>query len=152
MVQTEYNDLRIEFNSLFKEMTDVYHNIALKLEISDSALLILYAIVEFGNGCTQKDIVDMYYMSKQTINSSIKKLEKAGYIEFKQDKGNNKQIFLTSSGEKLVEKKIKPVIELENAVFADMTTPEERQALLRLTRKYVDLLRQKSELLLSYKT
>ena len=97
MVQTEYNDLRIEFNSLFKEMTDVYHNIALKLGISDSAFLILYAVVELGCGCTQKDIVDMYYMSKQTINSSIKNLEKAGYIEFKQDKGNNKQIFLTSS-------------------------------------------------------
>lgn len=148
MTQKEYNDLRIQFNSLFKEITDVYHNIALKSGISDSAFLILYVIVELGCGCTQKDIVEMYYMSKQTINSSIKKLEKAGYIKFKQDKGNNKQIFLTSSGEKLVEKKITPVINVENNIFEDMT-PEESNELLRLTKKYVDLLREKSEIFTS---
>lgn len=105
-MQKEYNDLRIKFNSLFKEMTDVYHNIALKLEMSESAMLILYAIVDLGDGCTQKDISQMYYMSKQTINTSIKNLEKSGYIKFKQDKGNNKQIFLTLSGKKLAEKKL----------------------------------------------
>lgn len=146
-MQKEYNDLRIKFNSLFKEMTDVYHNIALKLEMSESAMLILYAIVDLGDGCTQKDISQMYYMSKQTINTSIKNLEKSGYIKFKQDKGNNKQIFLTLSGKKLAEKKITPVINVENNVFADML-PEERQELLKITRKYVDLLKEKAEVLL----
>lgn len=144
MPQTKYNDLRIQYNSLFKEMTDVYHNIALKLEISDSAFLILYAIVELGCGCTQKDIAQMYYMSKQTINSSIKNLEKSGYITLKQDKGNNKQIFLTALGEKLAQEKIKPVIKIENDVFAQMSF-DESQKLLKLTRKYTDLLKEKTE-------
>lgn len=146
-MQKEYNNLRIKFNSLFKEITDVYHNIALKLDISESAMLILYAIVDLGDGCTQKEISQMYYMSKQTINTSIKNLEKSGYIEFKQDKGNNKQIFLTQSGKKLVAKKVAPVINIENNVFAGMTPPESKE-LLRLTKKYVKLLRKKSEQLL----
>lgn len=146
-MQKEYNDLRIQFNSLFKEMTDIYHNIALKLELSESALLILYAIVDLGDGCTQKDISEMYYMSKQTINTSVKNLEKSGYIKFKQDKGNNKQIFLTLSGKKLAEKKITPVINVENNVFADML-PGERQELLKITKKYVDLLKEKADALL----
>ena len=146
-MQKEYNDLRIQFNSLFKEMTDIYHNIALKLELSESALLILYAIVDLGDGCTQKDISEMYYMSKQTINTSVKNLEKSGYIKFKQDKGNNKQIFLTLSGKKLAEKKITPVINVENNVFAVML-PEERQELLKITKKYVDLLKEKADALL----
>ena len=146
-MQKEYNDLRIQFNSLFKEMTDIYHNIALKLELSESALLILHAIVDLGDGCTQKDISEMYYMSKQTINTSVKNLEKSGYIKFKQDKGNNKQIFLTLSGKKLAEKKITPVINVENNVFADML-PEERQELLKITKKYVDLLKEKADALL----
>ena len=128
-------------------MTDIYHNIALKLELSESALLILYAIVDLGDGCTQKDISEMYYMSKQTINTSVKNLEKSGYIKFKQDKGNNKQIFLTLSGKKLAEKKITPVINVENNVFADML-PEERQELLKITKKYVDLLKEKADALL----
>lgn len=147
MPNTEYNDLRIQYNSLFKEMTDIYHNIALKLEISDSAFLILYAIVELGCGCTQKDIAQMYYMSKQTINSSIKNLEKSGYITLKQDKGNNKQIFLTTLGEKLAQEKIKPVIKIENDVFAQMSF-DESQKLLKLTRKYTDLLKEKTEVIL----
>lgn len=147
MPQTKYNDLRIQYNSLFKEMTDIYHNIALKLEISDSAFLILYAIVELGCGCTQKDIAQMYYMSKQTINSSIKNLEKSGYIALKQDKGNNKQIFLTTLGEKLAQEKIKPVIKIENDVFAQMSF-DESQKLLKLTRKYTDLLKEKTEVIL----
>ncbi len=146
-MQKEYNDLRIQFNTLFKEITDVYHNIALKLDISDSAFLILYAIVELGRGCTQKEISQMYYMSKQTINSSVKNLEKSGYIEFRQDKGNNKRIFLTPAGEKLVEEKITPVINIENDIFADMT-PDESRGLLVLTQKYADLLRKKSDLLI----
>lgn len=147
MPNTEYNDLRIQYNSLFKEMTDIYHNIALKLEISDSAFLILYAIVELGCDCTQKDIAQMYYMSKQTINSSIKNLEKSGYITLKQDKGNNKQIFLTTLGEKLAQEKIKPVIKIENDVFAQMSF-DESQKLLKLTRKYTDLLKEKTEVIL----
>lgn len=146
MPQTKYNDLRIQYNSLFKEMTDIYHNIALKLEISDSAFLILYAIVELGCGCTQKDIAQMYYMSKQTINSSIKNLEKSGYIALKQDKGNNKQIFLTTLGEKLAQEKIKPVIKIENDVFAQMSF-DESQKLLKLTKKYTDLLKEKTEVI-----
>ena len=129
MPQTKYNDLRIQYNSLFKEMTDIYHNIALKLEISDSAFLILYAIVELGCGCTQKDIAQMYYMSKQTINSSIKNLEKSGYIALKQDKGNNKQIFLTTLGEKLAQEKIKPVIKIENDVWVQMSFDESQKLL-----------------------
>lgn len=146
MPQTKYNDLRIQYNSLFKEMTDIYHNIALKLEISDSAFLILYAIVELGCGCTQKDIAQMYYMSKQTINSSIKNLEKSGYIALKQDKGNNKQIFLTTLGEKLAQEKIKPVIKIENDVFVQMSF-DESQKLLKLTKKYTDLLKEKTEVI-----
>ena len=146
MPQTKYNDLRIQYNSLFKEMTDIYHNIALKLEISDSAFLILYAIVELGCGCTQKDIAQMYYMSKQTINSSIKNLEKSGYITLKLDKGNNKQIFLTTLGEKLAQEKIKPVIKIENDVFVQMSF-DESQKLLKLTKKYTDLLKEKTEVI-----
>ena len=114
---------------------------------TDSAFLILYAIVELGRGCTQKEISQMYYMSKQTINSSVKNLEKSGYIEFRQDKGNNKRIFLTPAGEKLVEEKITPVINIENDIFADMT-PDESRGLLVLTQKYADLLRKKSDLLI----
>ena len=55
MEERQQNDVN-EFNRLYKEMDDLYHDIALKLGLSDSALTIFYAICELGDGCLQKDI------------------------------------------------------------------------------------------------
>ena len=55
-----------EFNRVYKEMDDLYHEIALKLGLSDSAFIILYALCEQGNGCLQKDICAQAFVSKQT--------------------------------------------------------------------------------------
>ena len=48
--------------------------------ISDSGFIILYALAELGDGCLQKDIAKIYYISKQTVNSSISNLKKNGYV------------------------------------------------------------------------
>ena len=52
MEERQQNDVN-EFNRLYKEMDDLYHDIALKLGLSDSALTIFYAICELGDGCLQ---------------------------------------------------------------------------------------------------
>ncbi|MFR1493246.1 MAG: MarR family transcriptional regulator [Eubacterium ventriosum] len=41
--------------------------------LSDSAFDILYSIVDLGDGCSQSDICKYSCLSKQTVNSSIKK-------------------------------------------------------------------------------
>ena len=66
----------IEFNRLTREISEVYHNVSSKLGISDSAFIILYALVELGDGCRQADIVKAYCVNKQTINSSVKNCKK----------------------------------------------------------------------------
>ena len=48
-------------------------------------------------------------------------------------------IFLTDTGKELVKERIFPVIEIENKVFDSMTEEESRE-LLRLSRKYIELL------------
>ena len=79
MENTFGNELR-EFNCLYKEVDEIYHEIALKMGISDSGFIILYALAELGDGCLQKDIAKIYYISKQTVNSSISNLKKNGYV------------------------------------------------------------------------
>lgn len=69
------NEIRA-FNCLYKEVDEIYHEIALKMGMSDSGFIILYALAELGDGCLQKDIVGMYYISKQTVNSSISNLKR----------------------------------------------------------------------------
>lgn len=141
-----------EFNCLFKEINGIYHEITLHAGISDSTFHILYCIVEFGDGCLQKDISKQYFMSKQTINSSIKTLKAKGYLTLAKGKGRNMHLHLTPAGQQLMEEKIAPVIDAENSVFSEMS-PEETREFLRLTKKYARLLRKNAvqKLLLTFK-
>lgn len=102
-----------EFNRLYKELDDLYHNLALRQGLSDSASIILYALYLLGDGCLQRDICDLSYISKQTINSSIRRL---------------------------VEEKAAPVAAMEERAFSGMPQ-EDQQALLRLTHAYLARLR-----------
>lgn len=129
-----------EFNQIHKEMEELYHTMALSLNLSDSAFTILYALYEQGDGCLQKDICQEFCLSKQTVNSSIKKLEQHGYLLLEQGQGRDKRIIVTAKGSQLLEEKIRPVFEMEQQAFAQMT-PEENSMLLRLNRKYCDMLR-----------
>ena len=133
-----------EFNRLYKELDDLYHEIALGMGLSDSAFVILYTLCELGDGCLQKDICGVSFLSKQTINSSIRKLEREGLVRLRAGRGRELHIHLTETGRGLVREKILPVADMENRVFSAMT-PEESRELLSLTKRYVDLFREKSK-------
>lgn len=136
------NELK-EFNRIYKKIGDIYHRIALNLGISDSAFDIFYTICENDGICRQKDICDCSILSRQTVNSSVHKLQKEGYLDIQNNGGRDKNIILTEKGEKFVQEKILPVIEMENDVFYDMKS-EEAEEMLRLNEKYADILNEKS--------
>lgn len=129
-----------EFNRIFKECNHIYHDIALKLGLSDSGFDILYTLCEIGDGCLQKDICDATMLSKQTIHSSVQKLARDGYLSLQPGKGRDLHIHLTSAGKALMEEKITPAIQTENLAFTDMSK-DEQEEFLRLNRKYIDSLR-----------
>lgn len=135
-----------EYNKIYKELNDIYHDIALKTGLSDSAFDIFYTIAIMGNGCLQRDICQMTFLSKQTIHSSVRKLEGEGYIYLKKGAGRSMHIFLTSAGETLVAEKIQPVIAIEQKSFEDITQKETAE-LLRLNKKYASKLRENIKLL-----
>ncbi len=70
-MESKQNRALKEFDSLYKMIDDVYHEIALSMDLTDSAFLILYCLLELGDGCSQKDICKLYSISKQTVNSSV---------------------------------------------------------------------------------
>lgn len=127
-----------EFNFLYRKWDGLYHDLAIKAGMSDSAFYILYAIVELGDGCLQKDIAEHYSFSRQTINSSIQNLMSKGYISLIQGNRRDKHIHLTTAGQQLVRDKIIPVMKMEDTVFSKMTSVESHE-LLRLIRKYIQL-------------
>lgn len=131
------------FNCLYRELDNLYHEIALKSGLSDSAFSILYAMVELGDGCLQTEIAQWHSISKQTIHTSAKKLEEKGYLSFQKGRGRDMHLYLTAEGKKLIEEKILPVFELENIVMTEMGQ-RDRQEFLRLTERYVALFREKA--------
>ncbi len=135
-----------EFNRLYKELDDLYHNLALRQGLSDSASIILYALYLLGDGCLQKDVCAASGMTKQTVNTSVHKLERVGAVELRVERGRGTHLHLTETGRKLVEACIRPVVDAEEAAFAAMS-PEECEELLRLTRAYLEHLRAKAEAL-----
>lgn len=129
-----------EYNHIYKEANDIYHEIARKLQLSDSALDIFYTIFEMGDNCLQRDICKASCMPKQTVNSSIRKPQTDGYLTLSPGKGRSMHIHLTPSGQKLIQEKLVPLIRIENDAFEDMTV-EECEQLIHLNAKYNQTLR-----------
>lgn len=98
-MESKQNRALKEFDSLYKMIDDVYHEIALSMHLTDSAFLILYCLLELGDGCSQKDICKLYSISKQTVNSSVKSLEDKGVLIRKAGVGRESTYFLQSLDE-----------------------------------------------------
>lgn len=138
----EHNEKVKEFNGLNREIEGLYHVVSRKVGLSDGAFTVLYNIWDMGEGCLQKDICSAACVSKQTIHSVVKKLEKEGILYLKPGKGREMRIFLTEGGRDLVKEKIAPVAAMEEDAFGQLTEEEWRQHLQGM-RKYLEYFRMK---------
>ena len=82
----------------------------------------------------------MSYTPKQTIHSALRRLEREGLLSAAPAQGREVFLSLTPRGAALAEERIRPVLERERAAFA-LLTARERKELLRLNKKYLELLR-----------
>ena len=135
---TMMNQEMKRFNHLTSEINAAYHETALKLGISDSAMQILYTICNNGESCLISDICRLTGISKQTINSSLRKLEGEKIIYLEVYKGRSKIIRLTEHGKMLTEKTVMKVIEIENKIF-EAWSEEKRNLYLSLTQEYLTM-------------
>ncbi len=115
--------------------------------ISDSVQNILYVLCEKNGQCLQSEISKLTGISRQTINSAIRNLEKEEIVYLKQGKGRNKILCLTEKGKKYSLEKIMPIHEIENKIWNEWTEEEQRQY-LTLTKKYRDGLKKYMEAIL----
>lgn len=129
-----------EFNTIYKETDALYGELAKQSGLSNCAFWLMYSIREADGTCTQKELCDQWFMSKQTIHSALKGLEKDGYITLissETDK-RSKHIALTEKGIQLARESVDIVFELEQIAFQNMSAAQ-RTALLESTRMYQEL-------------
>lgn len=128
-------------NYLSAEMDALYHQISLKIGITDSAMRILYTIYDNGDWCMLSDIYKQTGISKQTVNSAIRKLESDNILYLETFKGRSKKVLLTDMGKDYVMHTAARIYQAECAAYASWTE-EELNTYVQLTEKYVDLFRE----------
>ena len=114
-------DQKVKYlNNMLCEIDNLYQTLIQSKSLSDSEYVVLFSIMELGEGCLQKDIAKNSLINKKTINSTIKKLEKNGIIELRAGKYPNMHIYLTEFGKKYMNDNVIPIIEIENQVIGSV--------------------------------
>ena len=95
---------------------------------------------------TQSVIAQVMSMSRQTVNSAIKKLEKQGYLRLEAVSGDrrNKILSFTEEGETFVKRTVDRVLSLEHQVFENLEV-EEQEQITQILRKYTRFMREGAE-------
>lgn len=132
------------FNHLITEMDAAYHDISLKLGLSDSAMSILYTICNYGESCLLQDICRQSGLSKQTINSALRKLETENILYLEMAGAKSKRVTLTDAGKALAQRTALQVINTENEIFASWSR-EDVEKYLELTEDYLTALKEKAK-------
>lgn len=129
-----------EYNTIYKETDAIYSKFARSSGLSDCAFWLMYSVREANGQCTQKELGDQWMLSKQTVNSALKGLERDGYLKLIPSETNrrSKYVALTDKGVKFARKNIDIVFELEELAFQQMS-PLERVAMIESSRKFQEL-------------
>ncbi len=130
-----------EYLQIDHQIDEFYHTLAQALGLSDSALWVLWSLAELGEGCTQRDVCRQFLLSKQTVHSSVRKLERDGVLSLRPGEGREVALFLTDRGRELVREKVLPTMEAERTAAAGLTEAEWRD-MIRLSRKWLALFRE----------
>ena len=130
------------YNYLFWETDAAYHEAALKLGLADSAMKILYAVCDNGESCRLQDVCRRSGLSKQTVNSALRKLENEGVVYLESTGAKAKNVCLTESGKYLVRKTVSRIMQMENAIFAAWPQ-KDVETYLELTERFLVGLQEK---------
>ena len=130
------------FNQLYKEMDEIYHQYA--RGHGNFGHGFVAAVLPLSERCAlyQREICSEWHYPPQTLNSALKTLERQELISLEPAPGNqkNKQVVLTEKGNSVVQQIISPLVSAERQSFHQLEEGE-KEALLSLTRKYVEVLR-----------
>lgn len=127
-------------NSLTAELDNIYHQAALKVGLTDSATLVLYHLLCYNGSCPLNTICKETGVSKQTINSAIRSLEKNEIIYLTTSNGRFKIVNLTDKGKLYAHETVGKIFAAEKNVFSSWSE-EEITMHVELSKKYINSLR-----------
>ncbi len=130
-MKKEMENQYARFISVYRGIDGLYSTAAERMDLSGSAFDIIYGIYEEARPCTQKEICEKWSLSKQTVNSSVKKLVERGILEVTPSEENfrEKLIFFTGEGEIIAKNTVAKIMEAERAAFEKLTEDERKNTI-----------------------
>lgn len=113
-----------KINYLTAEMNGLYHHVALKQGLSDSVSMVLYSLLDRGGSCLLSQIYKDSGISKQTVNSAIRKLEADGVLYLEAVTGRSKKVLLTEKGMELASNTVGRLMKAEVMAFEGWSDQE----------------------------
>jgi len=133
-------------NYLSAEMDTLYHQASLKIGLADSTMRVLYTIYDNEESCLLSDIYQQSGISKQTVNSAIRRLEENAVLSLEPCKGRSKKVLLTEKGKGYIKQTAARLYEAESNAFSAWSE-EETNTYIHLMEKYIDSFRKQLEYL-----
>lgn len=133
-----------EYRLAWKDADSIYSAFAKRCGLSDTEYWIMVMIDE---GCdTQSKISGEAFISKQTVNSAVRQLQKKGLVSLLRDDGDgrSKKMAFTPSGEEFFDKNFNVIDRAEERVWSKLSDAE-KNLLVGLSKKYNDLLKKELE-------
>lgn len=128
---------------LLSEIDSVYHEANLKLNISNSYSIILYTICLGCGSCPLQEIKKLSGLNKQTINSSIRNMEKENLVYLEYIDGKSKRISLTQKGQELANNTVMKIMDMENEIISRWNQ-EDLQKYISMTEDFLAALKEKT--------
>lgn len=129
-------------NLVISEINSLYHEISIKLGMSDSIFMVMYSLYDNNGDCDLREIYKQSGISKQTINSAIRKLEQDEIIYLKNKNGREKTVFFTEKGRKYADETIARLVAVEYNVFSEFSE-EEINLYIEFNERFVAGLKEK---------
>lgn len=140
-----HNDSALKrYNHLLGELEAVYHELSLRLGMSDSVSKILYTICNAGQSCPLHTICQQTGLSKQTVNSALRKIERQGLVYLESTNKKAKIVCLTEAGNQFADKTARQMIAWENEIL-DTWSQSDVQQYLSLTERFLEALKEKAK-------
>lgn len=119
---TDFMEQLNRYYSVWQEYNYVYEEWAKSHGMSVNSLLVLSAIHEGRNDCTQRKISQRWMIPKQTINMILKEFERKGLVELlpMQEDKRNKLIQFTPAGDEYADGIISKLRKAELYVIEEM--------------------------------
>ena len=133
------------FNYLMGEIDAAYHEAAMNLGLSDSAMRILYVLCGCGSfRGSLREVCLCSGLSKQTVNSALRKLEGEGLAFLEPIGTKGKDVCLTDAGQALAEGTVARLIAVEDAILGSWPA-EDVEKYLSLAEQYLTAFREKAK-------